>query len=227
LALERLKHNDSALSDFIELFEHRLISLFYKAWAKYQLPLSAEHAGLGDTDKITQLIKNFAGTSVTDSLPLFYAGHFARANRSQMQLEHMLAEIIQADVKIKPLVGQWRGIEQEDRCQIGKYGRNHRLGPGVLLGKRFWDIQSNVDINIGNLSFQAFNSLAEGSEKFAAVEQLIYQYLPSHISVNLKLVVQSGQTQRPKLGRGFQLARNGWLGNRPTSALTATRRLTR
>src|SRR6266498_4733090 len=44
LLLERMRHKDQTLRDFLDLFNHRLISLFYRAWEKYRLPMAYERA---------------------------------------------------------------------------------------------------------------------------------------------------------------------------------------
>ena len=42
--LSRIRNRDYALRDFFDLFNHRTISLFYRAWEKYRLPVSYERA---------------------------------------------------------------------------------------------------------------------------------------------------------------------------------------
>ena len=39
LMLSRLKQKDTSLVDFLDLFNHRLSSLFYRAWEKHQFPV--------------------------------------------------------------------------------------------------------------------------------------------------------------------------------------------
>lgn len=46
LIVERLKHKDTALSDFIDIFNHRIVALYYRAWLKYRLPYQIEQARL-------------------------------------------------------------------------------------------------------------------------------------------------------------------------------------
>ena len=37
LLLQRIREKDFSLRDFLDLFNHRLTSLFYRAWEKYSL----------------------------------------------------------------------------------------------------------------------------------------------------------------------------------------------
>src|SRR5262245_18194950 len=44
LLLERVRHKDQTLRDFLDFLNHRLISLFYRAWEKYRFPIAYERA---------------------------------------------------------------------------------------------------------------------------------------------------------------------------------------
>lgn len=44
LIIQRLREHDSTLRDFLDLFNHRLISLFYRAWEKYRFWYGYERA---------------------------------------------------------------------------------------------------------------------------------------------------------------------------------------
>ena len=44
LLLERTRRKDNTLRDFLDLFNHRVISLFYRAWEKYRFPIGYERA---------------------------------------------------------------------------------------------------------------------------------------------------------------------------------------
>ncbi|MFO0888032.1 MAG: type VI secretion system baseplate subunit TssG [Isosphaeraceae bacterium] len=50
ILLQQLREKDSPLCDFLDLFNHRLVSLFYRAWEKYSLPVTYERTRLDDPD---------------------------------------------------------------------------------------------------------------------------------------------------------------------------------
>jgi type VI secretion system protein ImpH len=59
--LDRVRRKDYALRDFIDLFHHRLISMFYRAWEKYRFPIALERAQ-------AERGKNFRRDAFTQSL---------------------------------------------------------------------------------------------------------------------------------------------------------------
>src|SRR5690606_19919489 len=125
---------DSALADFLDLFNHRLLSLFYRAWAKYRMALQFEEDP--QHNPFTQALQALAGQhqSIRFEPRLYYAGHFARFTRSASNLERLLGDFLVAPVRIEPFIGQWIPIREEHRLRIGsgERGRNNKLGEGVM-----------------------------------------------------------------------------------------------
>src|SRR5262249_4364848 len=58
LVADRLRANDKALRDFLDIFNHRFISLFYQAWEKYRFPISYER---GELDRFSHLLPDLIG----------------------------------------------------------------------------------------------------------------------------------------------------------------------
>ncbi len=57
LVAERARARDRALRDFLDIFQHRLVSLFYRAWEKYHFTATYERNGRdGVTEHLRDLV---------------------------------------------------------------------------------------------------------------------------------------------------------------------------
>jgi type VI secretion system protein ImpH len=176
LLLQRIREKDFSLRDFLDLFNHRLISLFYRAWEKYNWPIAYERAWVegaaGEPDPITHGVYCLDGLGTTglrhrldvdDEILLYFCGHFAHAPRSALALQCLLSEYMQMPVEVIQCRGQWLSLEPEDRAFLPSpsepKGRNTQLGVNLVIGERIWDVQSKFRLRMGPLDWQQFRSL--------------------------------------------------------------------
>src|SRR3989442_14844714 len=75
LILERARQKDSTFRDFLTLFDHRLISLFYRAWEKYRAPIGYEHARTRDEglDAVSTCLFDLVGMGTAGLRGRFHA----------------------------------------------------------------------------------------------------------------------------------------------------------
>lgn len=217
LIMDRNRKRDTNLADFLDLFNHRLISLFYRSWTKYRFSYQYEaHLGKREKDPFTQVVKSLAGQHQEQQhdTQLYYSGHFARKNKSATNLENMLSDFLENPVKVRTFVGQWLTIKDRDRAVVGRQGvgRNHCLGQGVLLGRRSWNMQSKISIHIAAMTYSEYQELLNRSEKFSQLKKLINSYVPIHLSVDLLFSVLDLRETERQLGKGLKLSQNLWLG---------------
>jgi type VI secretion system protein ImpH len=170
LLIRRLRDKDFALRDFLDLFNHRVVSLFYRAWEKYRLPIAYERAArTATTDPASQALYCLVGFGtdglrgrqpVPDGAFLYYAGHYAHFPRSAVALEALLAEYFGLPVEIEQAAGQWLTLADADRSRLPDDdfpdGQNAALGLTALAGERIWDVQSKVRVVIGPLTYAEF-----------------------------------------------------------------------
>ena len=129
LLLQRIREKDFSLRDFLDLFNHRLISLFYRAWEKYRLPIGYERSQLDDPDEqpdpVTRGLYCLVGLGtaglrgrldVDDEAFLYYSGHFAHFPRSASALECLLADYLEMPVRVQQCQGQWLALEPDDQA---------------------------------------------------------------------------------------------------------------
>lgn len=231
LVQARLKQRDTTLADFLDLFNHRLVSLYYRAWAKYRLVIQEENHAAGNAiNPFTQVLGALAGQmpGQGDETGLYYAGHYARRNRSATTLRRMLEDFLEHPVQVESFVGQWLRLERRDMLRIGSAdnGRNNRFGNGILAGRRVWDIQSRCRIHIGPLSAGEYEALLPDSARFHALQRLIRAYTPGHLDVELRFAIhETDLNHRRRLNDGIRLGWNAWLQSAPPGFRHANRRL--
>lgn len=173
-----------ALRDWFDLFHHRLLSHFYRAWAKYRLWAARERATATAEDAFTTAIRAFVGLAtpgltgrgsvtapdtgpkpgpprtlayLSDDVPLLFAGHFARRPRTAAGLQAVVSTYLGLPVKVDPFRGQWLAVDAGDRAQTGLGGTP--LGTGPILGERVWNVQSKFRVRVGPVGREQFEEL--------------------------------------------------------------------
>ena len=239
LLYQQMRNRDTALRDFFDLFNHRTISLFYRAWEKYRPALGYERVlreGGGD-DPISRLLASLTGLGTAgqakrqafpDELVLGYAGHFARRPRSAWALRTLLSDHFGMPVAIKQFVGRWLPVEPEQCSRLpGKelpQGQFNALGVDTMLGMRAWDEQGLFSLRIGPLDYPDFARFlpqcGDDETGFAALTGMTRFYVGPDLDFDVRLVLKSDQVPRLTLARsrdGVQprLGWNTWLGHRP------------
>src|SRR6516225_7031596 len=125
---ERGKLQDRSLRDFLDILNHRLISLFYRAWARSRFPI--------EPWRLRQCLPALGNRqTVEDDSVAFYCGLFALQPRSASALERILADYFQAPVEIVQFVGAWYRLGDDSMCRFGgSDSPSESLGLGVVVG---------------------------------------------------------------------------------------------
>lgn len=200
--LQRLKNRDYAMERFLNLFNHRAVSLFYKASTRYRLPLQYESAKLARKSNIriasgkqvddshTQALLSLVGLgtrklterqTISDETIIFYSGYFSQQIRTALGLKNIVSDYFGVPVEIKELVGQWQELINDVRTKLpskeNAKGQNACLGRTSMLGKRGWHAQNKVQVIIGPLNKQQYQQFAPGTSGLQALKELSRLYL--------------------------------------------------
>jgi type VI secretion system protein ImpH len=171
LIAERDRVRDNAIGDFFDIFHHRIISLFYRAWQKNHVSVSYEKQSDDRlSEHLLDLIGQGAETEARGLSPLqrtlmFYVGLLGPQARGAAALEQLLEDIFGVHVEVEQFVGAWYSLPVTDQCAVGEeHGFSTQLGLGVVAGDEVWDQQTRVRIRMGPLdSEQCADFLPTGS----------------------------------------------------------------
>ncbi len=191
--LQRQRQKDESFAHFLDLFNHRLLSLFYRAQTKYSLPLSLERsqlAQIGEAFAPTQALLSLIGLgtqrlqnrlALADHSLIYYGGLMAGQVRTASGLKRMLADYFGLRVELKQFIGQWQDLIADIRTRMGdsfnRHGQNACLGKSAMLGARAWIAQGKIRLVIGPLNKQQLAIFAPGTKAFAVMNQMVQMYL--------------------------------------------------
>lgn len=227
LLVERARVKDHSLRDFLDLFYHRLVSLHYRAWRKYRLPQSYEHAasaeGSTNDELFTLLLRGLTGLGgdslrerreFDDELQLYFAGHFSRQGRSAVALEQILSEHLGISCRVAQFQGQWLTVDpsEQARLQRGPLGERPigALGVDINLGSRVWNVQSKFRVILGPMSELEFKGFLPSGDRLRALSQLVRSFVGPEFDFDVQLVLRAEEVPRCRLGARGNASRLGW-----------------
>jgi type VI secretion system protein ImpH len=230
LIIRRAQAKDTALKDFLDIFNHRIISLFYRSWEKRHFYIGYENAQSrpGKRDHFTQALTCLIGNGapqlqersvISDEKFLFYAGLFARLPRSAMVLQMLLADCFAAPVEVMQFQGKWLAVAPKNCTRL--LGREkllkayNQLGRDTLLGQRTWDTQQCFRLCIGPLSHRAFKRFLPDGDQLPALIAMTRRYIGANFNFDVQLVLHAEETPFCQLTpkKPLALGWNMWLKN--------------
>lgn len=218
LLLRCIKNRDTAMRDFFDLFNHRLISLNYRAWKKYRMATHYEQGGSSLSDAYSKVLVALTGGENT--LHIHYGGLFNKSNRSAEGLRCMLKDLLGCSVEVQELQGKWISLSEKDQTKLSSCenpeGQFSRLGCEATLGGKVWDISSAIEVVITPHTSAQIKNLRPGTKLHQGIKDLITNYVDSGIQVKLKLQTKLKDLPRSELGCGnVSLGQSARLSHRP------------
>ena len=239
LVIERVRRKDESLRDFLDLFNHRFISLFFRAWEKYRLPAAFERAlsdpDAADEDLFTRALYCLVGLGTErlrgrlrfpDPVFLYFSGHCAHRRPTVAALESMIEEYFQLPVRVLQFEGQWLYLSAEDQTQMPAArdpdGRNCRLGWDVVVGQRVWSVENKFRVRLGPLDYESFCRFTPLGDGLVPLCQLIRCRVGPEFDFDIQPVLKADEVPWCRAGgderSASRLGWNTWLRSRPMPA---------
>ncbi len=207
LIRERNRAKDSTLADFFDLFNHRMISLFYRAWEKYRFFVAYER---DQQDRFSRCLMSFVGLgtaglqnrqAVRDDAFLFYSGLLSLQPRSTAALEQILADYFGVPVEVEQFVGVWRALDPANQCRMeASVAYSDQLGLGAVAGAEIWDQQSRARIRLGPLTAAQYLSFLPNGDAWEPLRAITTFFSGGEIEFEVQLILERQEVPRCELG---------------------------
>ena len=223
--LGRAQFRDFAMADFFDLFNHRILSLFYRAWEKHAFPVRLQLAAAKkETDEFTRYLFDWIGMGTrglhgrmafTDQALLRYAGLIGQKPASATALQSMLRDYFGVPVEIEEFVGAWYALAEEDQCNLLEEDLKNRLGEGAIAGDAVWDSQARFRIRLGPLELRSFVDFLPDGDAIEKLRDLVRFYAGPILQFDVQLALKAAEVPWCELGdespSGPRLGWCGWL----------------
>jgi type VI secretion system protein ImpH len=224
-ARERRRHHaDHTLVGFLDMFQHRLALLFYRAWVEPRPAVQHDRPG---EDRFAFYVGALAGyatratrerDSVPDHAKRFFAGHLARHARNAEGLASIVEGFFRLPSRVEQFALGWLELPVDQRTALSTAPQpSTALGSGTVLGRRVRDAQSRFRIVMGPMSLDRYNDLLPGGRGLARLVDWVRNYVGLEFDWEVQLVLASDEVPGIRLGGEGHLGWTAWLGARRAS----------
>lgn len=219
LIKERVRAGDTAPRDFLDIFNHRAISLFFHAWEKHRFAISYER---GEREGLTAYLLDFVGLGtegledrqdIPDDALLFYAGLLSQRPRSAASMAQILSDYFDVPVEVEQFIGAWYRLDRRSICIMDERPDiSQQVGFGAIVGDEVWDQHSRARIKIGPLSMERYLEFLPNGSAFRPLRALTRFFSNGEVDFEVQLILEQPQVPRCELGgEGDARPQLGWV----------------
>lgn len=218
---DRIRHQDTAGQDFIDIFNHRLLSILHRIRKKHWIGLSEQSPdktpfannlyallGLG-----TNGTRNRLG--IPDRGLLYYTGLLWAQPRSMIGLQTFLSNYFDLPVEVVQFQGGWNKLEASQVTRIGLRGQFNLLGQGAALGEKVWNQRKNITIHLGHLDQKSFMAFIKPGYGYPSLYDLTKLYVGVEQEFCFNLIIKASDAMETRLDGKTYLGWTSWLKTKP------------
>jgi len=228
LVINRVRAKDTALREFFDIFNHRMISLFFQAWQKYRFTVAYER---GERDRFSHHLLDLIGLgteglqnrqSVADDSLIFYAGLLAQWPRSASALCQVIGDYFAVHVEIEQFAGGWFKLDTETQCCFEEgLTLSEQLGMGAVVGDEIWDQQSSVRVVLGPLTIEQYQDFLPNGTAYKPLCGILGFFAGAEFDFEVQLILKHEEVPACELGAETgAMPQLGWVTWMRTKAFT-------
>ncbi|TJW39386.1 MAG: type VI secretion system baseplate subunit TssG [Mesorhizobium sp.] len=203
---------DTTFVDFVNILQHRMIALYYRAWADAHPAVQVERAVGG---RVRAMLEAMAGTGLPGTqnpdlgaVKLRQAASLASQVDGPERLTLFLAEAFKVPVAIKEFVATWMTIPAALQTRLARAYAG--LGRGATIGPRVFSRQSRIELRVGPIGYEEFKTFLPGGQRLKMFKQAVRDMVGESLDVDLRIVLAREAVPPPLIG-AVQLGRTTWL----------------
>jgi type VI secretion system protein ImpH len=217
---DRLRNGgDGTMLAFLDVFHHRMLSLFYRARACGEPAISLDRA---DADRFSVFVGSLFGIGapalrerdeIGDFAKLHFAGLMANKARPAAGLVTILREYFKLPLQVEQFAGHWMTLPPEIQSRIGRDEDGNRLGQSLVLGRKVWDCQNKFRIVIGPLGYDDYRRFMPGGDSLKRLLAWVRNYVGLALDWDVRLILKKEEVPPLRLGGPTRMGWSSWLAS--------------
>ncbi len=212
---------DPTMVRFLDIFHHRTMALFYRAWANAQPTVNHDRP---KSDRFLAYVGSLFGIGspalqnrddFPDHAKRYYSGRLGAQTRNAEGLRAMVCDYFKLPTELEEFVGEWTPLLTEERWHISRGPFAGALGVSTILGARAWQRQTKFRLVFGPLKQDQFQSLLPGSHRLERLISLVRSYVGDSLNWDVRLFLDKRVSQPLRLDGVTRLGWTSWLGHCP------------
>jgi type VI secretion system protein ImpH len=220
-ARDRLRNDDDpTFNEFLDIFHHRMLSLFYRSWASAQPTVNFDRP---EEDRFSTYIGALFGLGmpslrnrdeIPDLVKLHFAGRLSSQKRNVEGLVVMIGCFFKIPVVVEEFVGEWMKLPDNCCCYLGGSPETGSLGETMAIGDHVWECQQKFRLILGPLNYEEYERFLPGRDSGKRLRAMVRNYVGDSMNWDVSLVLKKEKVTPIKLGENDLLGWNTWLGER-------------
>jgi type VI secretion system protein ImpH len=218
-ARDRLRNvGDATFTSFVDLFHHRMLLLFHRAWAAAQ-PTACQDRP--ETNRFSIYVGSLFGLAlraalgrdkIPDRAKLQYAARLAAPTRHAEGLKAIVSDYLRIPALVEQFIGEWIDLPEQGRWRLGHSRETSTLARSTILGARAWQCDHKFRLVLGPLSRQQFQRLLPGADTLQTLVAIVRAYVGDELDWDVRLVLAEGESAQLQLAGASRLGWNARLG---------------
>ncbi|MFT6301574.1 MAG: type VI secretion system protein ImpH [Granulosicoccus sp.] len=210
-------HSDPTFKEFLDLFNHRMLSLFYRASVQFDPSVSFDRPENNSYAEILGALcgvlseKSTSRDSISDNAKRYYPGWMTSTAKSPDGIAAIVEDYFALPVSIKEWVGGWLPLPEVSRSRLGSGAASMQLGRSLNIGKRVWSIRHKFNVVLGPLDRETFSSFKPGGERALSLHDLVRNYVGDEWDWDLQLILKKEDIRHMRLDRSHALGFDSWM----------------
>jgi type VI secretion system protein ImpH len=206
---------DESFARFLDIFNHRFLQLFYRAWAdarpaaQHDRPAADRFAGFVGAAIGVGTRPFRKRDSIGDLAKLSVAGLLAPAVKSASRIENLVAYLFKAEVEVEQFIGMWLPLERADQSALA--AQHCSLGRDSLVGDIVYSVQDKFRVRIFARDLTQFEAFLPDGEFCERLADAIFFYTGEVLEYDVEIAIPTRETRPTRLGGFGRLGWTSWM----------------